>query len=71
VNLEDYKFQIGDLVQFDFCHIAGVVTAVKMSEAFEPSEKITDVKVLWTDGEEFWCLDFTLLLLSKRNNINN
>lgn len=71
MNLECYKFKVGDLVQFDLFHIAGIVTKVKLSDAFDPSEKITDVKVFWLDGEEFWCLDFTLLMLSKKNINNN
>ena len=71
MNLECCKFKVGDLVQFDYHHTIGLVTEVKLAEEFEPSENITDVKVLWMDGEEFWCLDFTLLLLSKKNNNNN
>jgi hypothetical protein len=42
------------------------VTDKKLAEAFDPSEQIYDLKVQWVDGEEFWCLDFTLKLLSKR-----
>ena len=42
------------------------MTDKKLAEAFDPSEQIYDLKVQWVDGEEFWCLDFTLKLLSKR-----
>jgi hypothetical protein len=42
------------------------VTNKKIAEAFDPSENIHDLKVRWHDGEEFWCLEFTLKLLSKR-----
>jgi len=58
------KFKIGDLVQFDCAPKIGIVTEIKNAPEFEPPEKIADVKVCWVDGEEFWCLDFTLILLS-------
>ena len=54
------KFTVGDLVQFDISHILGIVTDIKIAEAFSPLEEILDVKVYWRDGEEFWCLEFTL-----------
>jgi len=54
------KFAIGDLVEFDTSHILGIVTDVKLADAFHPLEEILDVKVYWRDGEEFWCLEFTL-----------
>jgi len=60
------KFAIGDLVQFDISHIIGIVTDTKLAEAFHPLEEILDVKVYWIDGVEFWCLEFTLKLISKR-----
>ncbi len=60
------KFAIGDLVQFDISHIIGIVTDTKLAEAFCPLEEILDVKVYWIDGVEFWCLEFTLKLISKR-----
>jgi hypothetical protein len=59
------KFEVGDLVQFDITHLLGIVTATKKAAAFGPHENIADVKVLWVDGEEFWCLGFTLKLISK------
>jgi hypothetical protein len=62
------KFFIGDLVQFDCTRKLGLVTAIKNAPEFEPPEKIADVKVLWLDGEEFWCLDFTLELVSRSHN---
>ena len=67
------KFEVGDLVQFEHGGIPGLVTETKISEAFEPDEKLLDVKVSWADGIEFWCLEFTLKLLatSKKNNIIN
>ena len=60
------NIDVGDLVQFDISHVIGVVTDIKLADAFDPSEKINDIKVLWVDGEHFWCLDFTLILLSKK-----
>jgi len=59
------KFAVGDLVQFDISHILGIVTDVKMAEAFSPLEEILDVQVRWIDGEQFWCLEFTLKLISS------
>ena len=61
-------FNIGDLVQFDYSHMIGIVTDIKNAPEFTPPDKIADVKVHWTDGEEFWCLDFTLKLLSSIKN---
>ena len=58
------KFNIGDLVRFDITHALGIVVDVKMSEAFIPPEEVQDVKVCWLDGEQFWCLEYTLKLIS-------
>ncbi len=52
--------KVGDLVHFNGTYQYGIVLAIKNAEAFQPEEKIHDIKVLWTSGEEFWCLDFTL-----------
>mgnify|MGYP005815633893 CR=1 FL=1 len=60
-------FQIGDLVEFDAAHKLGIVIDIKTSTAFDPSEKVQDVKVRWATGKEFWCLEYTLNLLSSRN----
>jgi len=54
------KFAIGDLVEFDTTHVLGIVTDTKLAPAFLPLEEILDVKVYWSDGVEFWCLEFTL-----------
>ena len=62
------KFKIGDLVEFDASRNYGVVTEVKNSPVFTPPEKIADVKVKWMDGDEFWCLDFTLRLVSRHGD---
>jgi len=51
---------IGDLVKFDHAHNTGLVLESKIAPAFHPEEKVYDVKVLWSTGEIFWCLDFTL-----------
>ncbi len=59
------KFAVGDLVQFDMSHILGIVTDVKIAEAFSPLEEILDVQVHWIDGEKFWCLECTLKLISS------
>ena len=59
------KFTVGDLVQFDISHILGIVTDVKIAEAFSPLEEILDVKVRWIEGEEFWCLECTLKMVSS------
>jgi hypothetical protein len=59
-------FGIGDMVQFDSYGTAvGIVIDVKDSISFEPSEKITDILVSWSNGNIFWCLDFTLILISR------
>jgi len=68
---EKVKFEVGDLVHFEHGWVPGLVTETKVSEAFEPDEKLLDVKVSWADGIEFWCLEFTLKLLSKKNITNN
>ena len=62
------KFKIGDLVEFDVSRKYGIVTEIKNAPEFEPAEKIADVMVKWVDGGEFWCLDFTLRLVSRRGN---
>ena len=62
------KFKIGDLVEFDCVHKLGIVIDVKMSTAFVPPEEIQDVKVCWLDGEEFWCLEYTLKLISSHSS---
>ena len=41
---------------------------IKNAPEFEPPEKLADVRVLWLDGEKFWCLDFTLELVSRNYN---
>jgi len=38
----------------------------KLAAGFKPSENIHDLKIQWNDSEEFWCLEFTLKLLSKK-----
>ena len=55
------NINIGDLA-------TGVVTNIKSAEAFDSSENVRDIKVYWNDGEEFWCLDVTLKVLSKNEN---
>ena len=64
-EIKKRKFAVGDLVQFDVSRILGIVTDVKIAEAFSPLEEILDVKVRWIDGEEFWCLECTLKLISS------
>jgi hypothetical protein len=59
---------VGDLVQFDLSHAIGIVTKIKPADAFDISENITDIKVHWVDGEEFWCLNMTLKVISKNEN---
>jgi hypothetical protein len=59
------NISIGDLVQFDLSHAIGIVTNIKTADAFDSSENIKDIKVYWSDGEEFWCLDMTLKVLAK------
>jgi len=59
-----HKFKIGDLVQFDICHVIGIVTDTKIAKEFKPSEEVMDIKVNWIDGTEFWCLEFTLVPIS-------
>jgi len=61
-----YKFKVGDLVQFDISNKCGVAIKIRNASEFEPSEKISDVKVKWFDGEEFWCLDFMLQHIPKK-----
>ncbi len=56
--------KIGDLVHFDKVRRVGLVLDKKMACAFDPTEEITDIKVLWGNGDVFWCLDFTLQSIS-------
>ena len=65
------KFEVGDLVQFEYGRVPGLVTETKISEAFKPNEELLDVKVNWVDGIELWCLEFTLKLLAKKKINNN
>jgi len=62
------KYQIGDLVQFDFSHSLGIVLEIKKAESFESHDDISDVLVCWSDGEIFWCLDITLSRVSADLN---
>jgi len=64
------KFEIGDLVTaggftWPF-HGIGLVLETKIAKAFEPEEKIYDVRVLWQNGHAFWCLDFILKHFYKK-----
>jgi len=59
------SINIGDLVAFDNVRRTGLVIDKKEAEAFHPEEKITDIKVLWSNGDVFWCLDFTLQQISR------
>jgi len=67
-KMSSCKFKVGDLVQFDSSRKLGIVIEIKNAPEFEPPEKIADVRVLWLDGEKFWCLDFTLELVSRNYN---
>jgi hypothetical protein len=63
------RFQVGDLVTFDFSHALGIVLAIKEAEEFTEYENdIYDVWICWSDGEIFWCLDFTLQHVSPSLN---
>lgn len=63
------RFQVGDLVAFDFSHALGIVIAIKEAEDFtEFDNDIHDVLVCWSDEEIFWCLDFTLQHVSPSLN---
>ena len=61
------KFSIGDLVRFDITRALGIVVDIKTSTAFTPPEEVQDVRVRWFDGETFWCLEYTLKLISSCN----
>ena len=64
------KFEIGDMVQFDsYENVVGIVIDIKESVSFDAKEAIRDILVCWSNGHIFWCLDFTLILLSKKENI--
>lgn len=56
--------KIGDLVTFEPILHLGIVIEKKNAEAFHPDEEITDLKVLWANGDAFRCLDFTLSKIS-------
>ena len=63
-------YQKGDLVQFDAIHKYGLVMDIKEVEGFEEWRDdpfVQDVLVLWEDGEEFWCLSFTLMPVTTYN----
>jgi len=63
------KFEIGDMVQFDsYENVVGIVIDIKESVSFDAKEAIRDILVCWSNGHIFWCLDFTLILLSKKEN---
>jgi hypothetical protein len=65
----NYEFEIGDLVMFEsYGDVVGIVTDKKISENFVPPDRVYDVLVSWSDGEQFWCLDFALVLISKKEN---
>tara|TARA_R110001583_G_scaffold125364_3_gene276944 strand:+ start:141 stop:347 length:207 start_codon:yes stop_codon:yes gene_type:complete len=68
--MSNSDFNIGDLVQFDsYGEAVGVVVDVRQSPNFVPPDRVYDVLVSWSDGEEFWCLDFALVLISKYKTI--
>jgi len=52
-------------VRFDSTYFLGVVIELKDAAAFDIKEGIKDVKVVWSGGGIFWCLDFTLVLVSR------
>lgn len=54
------KFQIGDLVEFSFHYSIGIIMDIRKEPTFEDHEEVYDVLVAWSDGEMFWCMDFTL-----------
>ena len=63
-----HKFQIGDLVQFDFAHSLGIVIDIKKSEYFDHIEYVSDILVCWSNGEVFWCLDCTIQHVTSDSN---
>tara|TARA_R100000152_G_C6759733_1_gene183706 strand:+ start:583 stop:789 length:207 start_codon:yes stop_codon:yes gene_type:complete len=68
--MSDCVFQIGDLVQFDsYGDTIGVVIDIRESPNFIAPDRVYDILVSWSDGEEFWCLDFALVLISKYKTI--
>jgi hypothetical protein len=54
------RFQVGDLVEFSFTHAIGIVLDIKEEPVFSDYENVYDILVYWSDGEMFWCMDFTL-----------
>ena len=68
--MPEQEFNIGDLVQFDsYGHTIGVVIDKKISPNFKSPDRVYDILVSWADGQEFWCLDFALVLISKYKTI--
>jgi len=62
------NIKLGDLVRFDVSHHLGIVLDTQPSKSFpDPPDKqaVQDVYVYWGDGEVFWCLEFTLELISR------
>ena len=45
---------------FDFTHSTGIVINLKPAYIDDISDYDYDVLVYWSDGEIFWCADFTL-----------
>jgi len=60
------KFKPGDLVQFDTIRSLGVVLEIKKTQYL--NEETTDTLVRWSNGEQFWCLECTLELISSNHN---
>ena len=52
-------------MRFDSTYSLGVVIDLKDAVSFDAEEGIKDVKVVWSQGGIFWCLDFTLVLISR------
>lgn len=60
MHINNSKYEIGDLVSFDFVRSLGIVLEERIAEYLEPEEEIYEYLVRWSTGEQFWCLGFTL-----------
>lgn len=63
------KFRIGDLVRFSDDYYLGLVVELQPAHGFKIKENIIDVRVLWVNGQCFWCLDCTLIVVSEINHL--
>jgi hypothetical protein len=65
---------VGDLVYLDDEAVTGVIVGISVYaigyEYGSNSLRIADVEVMWSSGDQYWCLAESLTVISKYNQNN-